>query len=69
MRGWRRWLPLATTFVIVGLCLAEIVSGSHAPDPVIPLWFASMAWVAAFSHWRQASGGQCVGHCGRSAPQ
>ena len=47
-RGWRRWLPLATTFVIVGVCLAEIVSGSRAPDPVIPLWLASMAWVAAF---------------------
>lgn len=48
MRGWRRWLPLATTFAVAGVCLAEIVSGSRTPDPVIPLWFASMAWVAAF---------------------
>ena len=48
VRGWRRWLPLATTFVVVGVCLAEIVSGSRVPDPVIPLWVASVAWVAAF---------------------
>ena len=47
-RGWRRWLPLAATVVVVGLCLAEIVSGSHAPDPVIVLWFASVVWVFAF---------------------
>jgi hypothetical protein len=47
-RGWRRWLPLAATVVVVGLCLAEIVSGSHAPDPVILLWFASTVWVFAF---------------------
>jgi hypothetical protein len=55
-RGWRRWLPLAATVVVVGSCLAEIVSGSRAPDPVIPLWFASMVWVAGFlplaaGHW------------------
>ena len=48
VRGLRRWLPLITTFVVAGVCLAEIVSGSHVPDPVIPLWFASVAWVAAF---------------------
>jgi len=48
MRGWRRWLPLATTFVVAVVCLAEIVSGSRAPNPLIPLWFASMAWVVAF---------------------
>ena len=47
-RGWRRWLPLAATVVVAGLCLAEIVSGSRAPDPVIVLWFASIVWVAAF---------------------
>jgi hypothetical protein len=48
VRGWRRWLPLAATVVVVGSCLAEIGSGSRAPDPVIVLWFASMVWVAAF---------------------
>jgi hypothetical protein len=48
MRGWRRWLPLAATVVVVGSCLIEIVSGSHAPDLVIVLWFASVVWVAAF---------------------
>ena len=48
MRGWRRWLPLAATVVVAGSCLAEIVSGSRAPDPVIVLWLASMVWVAAF---------------------
>ena len=47
-RGWRRWLPLAATVVVAGSCLAEIVSGSRAPDPVIVLWFAAMVWVAAF---------------------
>ena len=47
-RGWRRWLPLAATVVIAGLCLVEIVSGSHAPDPVIVLWIASAVWVYAF---------------------
>jgi hypothetical protein len=47
-RGWRRWLPLAITVVVVGLCLAEIVSGSHVPDPVVALWFASMVWVYTF---------------------
>jgi len=47
-RGWRRWLPLAATVVVVGLCLGEIVSGSRAPDPVIVLWFASVVWVVAF---------------------
>ena len=47
-RGWRRWLPLAATVVVAGSCLAEIVSGSRAPDPVIVLWLASMVWVAAF---------------------
>ena len=46
--GWRRWLPLAATVVVVGSCLTEIVSGSRAPDPVIVLWFASIVWVAAF---------------------
>jgi hypothetical protein len=55
-RGWRRWFPLAATVVVVGACLAEIVSGSRAPDPVIVLWFASIAWVAGFlplaaGHW------------------
>lgn len=48
VRGWRRWLPLAATIVVAGSCLAEIVSGSRAPDPVIVLWFASLVWVAAF---------------------
>jgi hypothetical protein len=48
MRGWRRWLPLAATVGVAGSSLAEIVSGSRAPDPVIVLWFASMVWVAAF---------------------
>ena len=47
-RGVRRWLPLAATVVVVGSCLAEIVSGSHAPDPVLPLWFASIVWVFTF---------------------
>jgi hypothetical protein len=47
-RGWRRWLPLAATVAVVGSCLAEILSGSRAPDPVFVLWFASMVWVAAF---------------------
>jgi hypothetical protein len=47
-RGWRRWLPLAATVVVVGAGVAEIVSGSRAPDPVIALWFTSMVWVAAF---------------------
>ena len=47
-RGWRRWLPPAATVVITGLCLAEIVSGSHTPDPVIMLWIASTVWVFAF---------------------
>jgi hypothetical protein len=48
VRGWRRWLPLAATVVVAGWCLAEIVSGSRAPNPVIVLWLASMVWVAAF---------------------
>jgi len=47
-RGVRRWLPLAATVVVVGSCLAEIVSGSHASDPVLPLWFASIVWVFSF---------------------
>jgi hypothetical protein len=47
-RGWRRWLPLTATVVVVGSCLAEIVSGSRAPDPVLVLWLASMVWVVAF---------------------
>jgi hypothetical protein len=47
-RGWRRWLPLVATVVVVALCLVEIVSGSRAPDLVIVLWFASIVWVAAF---------------------
>jgi hypothetical protein len=47
-RGWRHWLPLAATATVVGLCLAEIVSGSHVPDPVIALWIASVVWVFAF---------------------
>jgi hypothetical protein len=47
-RGWRHWLPLAATVAVVGSCLAEIVSGSRAPDPVIVLWFASTVWVFAF---------------------
>ena len=47
-RGWRRWLPPATTVVVAGVCLAEITSGSRTPDPVIPLWVASLAWVVAF---------------------
>jgi uncharacterized membrane protein YidH (DUF202 family) len=46
--GVRRWLPLAATVVVVGCCVTEIVSGSRAPDPVIPLWFASAVWVYAF---------------------
>jgi hypothetical protein len=46
--GWRRWLPLGATAVVVGVCLAEIVSGSHTPDPVIALWLASLAWVYGF---------------------
>jgi hypothetical protein len=48
MRGWRRWLPLAATVVVAGSCLAEIGSGSRAPDPLLLLWFASMVWVVAF---------------------
>ncbi|MGI9030103.1 MAG: hypothetical protein ACR2HP_08980 [Ilumatobacteraceae bacterium] len=48
VRGWRRWLPLAATIVVAGASLAEIVSGSRAPDPVIVLWLASVVWVAAF---------------------
>ena len=48
MRGLRRWLPLAATVVVAASCLAEIVSGSRVPDPVIVLWLASMVWVAAF---------------------
>ncbi len=47
-KGVRRWLPLAATVVVVASCLAEIVSGSHAPDPVLPLWFASIVWVFTF---------------------
>ena len=47
-RGWRRWLPLGTTVVVAGASLAEIVSGSRAPDPVLVLWLASVVWVAAF---------------------
>jgi len=34
--------------VVAGSCLAEILSGSRAPDPVIVLWLASMVWLAAF---------------------
>lgn len=48
VRGWRRWLPLAATVVVAGVGLAEIMSGSRVPDPVIVLWLASMVWVAAF---------------------
>ncbi len=48
VRGWHRWLPLAVTVVVAGAGLAEIVSGSRAPDPVVVLWLASMVWVAAF---------------------
>ena len=47
-RGWRRWLPLAATIVVVVAGLAEILTGSRAPDPVIVLWLASLVWVAAF---------------------
>ena len=55
-RGFRRWLPLGATVVVVGACLTEIVSGSRAPDPVLVLWFAALAWVAGFlplaaGHW------------------
>ena len=48
VRGLRRWLPLAATVVVAAVGLAEIVSGSRVPDPVIVLWLASMVWVAAF---------------------
>ena len=48
VQGWRRWLPLAATVVVVGAGLAEILTGSRAPDPVIVLWLASLVWVAAF---------------------
>jgi len=48
VRGWRRWLPLGATVVVAGSSLAEIVTGSRAPDPLIVLWLASAVWVAAF---------------------
>ena len=46
-RRWR-WLPLTATVVIAGTCLAEIVSGSRTPDPVIVLWFEAVVWMAVF---------------------
>ena len=68
-RGWRRWLPLAATVVVAGLGLAEIVSGSHTPDPVILLWIVSVVWVFAFLPSRPVFGGRRGGRCGRSAPR
>ncbi len=44
-RGFRRWLPLVASVIVVVACVAEIVSGSKAPDPVMALWFASLAWL------------------------
>jgi hypothetical protein len=46
--GWRRWLPLVVTIAVAATCLAEIVSGSHTPDPIILLWIEAIVWVAAF---------------------
>jgi hypothetical protein len=43
-----RWLPLAVTVVLAGTCLAEIVSGSRTPNPVIVLWFESIVWIVVF---------------------
>ena len=65
-RGWRRWLPLAATIVVVVAGLAEILTGSRAPDPVIVLWLAALVWVAAFLPLATASG-RHAGACGPSA--
>jgi hypothetical protein len=56
-RGWRHWLPLVASIVVVGACLAEMVSGSRAPDPVIVLWFASLAWIAGVLPYAAGSWG------------
>jgi hypothetical protein len=56
-RGWRHWLPLATTIVILADCLAEIGSGGRAPaEPLVVLWASSIVWLFAFFplatiHW------------------
>lgn len=44
-RGWRRWLPIVASVVVVAACLAEIVSGSKAADPVVAVWFGALAWL------------------------
>jgi hypothetical protein len=48
VRGLRRWLPQTATVAVAGSGLAEIMSGSRAPDAVFVLWFASMVWLYAF---------------------
>src|SRR4051794_27723417 len=44
-RGWRRWIPLVASVVVVAGCLAEIASGSKAPDPIMAVWFGALAWL------------------------
>jgi hypothetical protein len=43
----RRALPWVASIVVIGFGLAEMLSGSKAPDPVIGLWFAAIGWVIA----------------------
>lgn len=46
--GPTRWLPVAVTILIVIAGVAEIASGSRAPDPVLAMWFLSFGWLFVF---------------------
>ena len=43
--GWRRWVPLVSSVVVVAGCVTEIASGSKAPDPIMAVWFGGLAWL------------------------
>jgi hypothetical protein len=48
-RGWRREVVAGgLTVAIVAAGVTEVVSGSRAPDPLLPMWFVTFAWLFVF---------------------
>ena len=46
--GLNRYLPVAITILLVAAGVTEIVSGSRAPDPMLPMWFLAFGWLFVF---------------------